>query len=77
TPGTAGTAELKSVAGNVVWDVDVTATAGGSLDVIVDAGNATVLASHPEGGHGGGHHHDGGGAPDAIDGTATTATTTG
>ncbi|MCU1387467.1 MAG: hypothetical protein JWL72_805, partial [Ilumatobacteraceae bacterium] len=42
TPGTAGTAELKSVAGNVVWDVDVTATAGGSLDVIVDAGNATV-----------------------------------
>jgi len=46
TPGTAGTAELKSVGGNVVWDVDVTATAGGDYDVIIDAGNSTVLDTH-------------------------------
>ncbi|MCU1400662.1 MAG: hypothetical protein JWN62_3771 [Acidimicrobiales bacterium] len=72
TPGTAGTAALKSVAGNVVWEVDVTATAGGSFDVIVDAGNSTVLATHAEGG-GGGHHHAG---DDAADATSTTAATT-
>ncbi|MCU1399453.1 MAG: hypothetical protein JWN62_2562 [Acidimicrobiales bacterium] len=77
TPGTAGTAALKSVAGNVVWDVDVTATAGGSYDVIVDAGNSTILASHVEGGHGGGHHgHHNDDATDATD-TPASATTTG
>src|SRR4051812_41084565 len=74
TPGTAGTAELKSVAGNVVWDVDVTATAGGDYDVIIDAGNSTVLDTHVEGGHGGGHH--GNHADDTTD-AAATATTTG
>src|SRR3954451_1440598 len=73
TPGTAGDVVLKSVAGNVVWEVDVTATAGGSYDVIVDAGNATVLDTHPEG-HGGGPggHHHGQGAPNAGTATATT-----
>ena len=74
TPGTAGTAELKSVAGNVVWDVDVTATAGGDYDVIIDAGNATVLDSHVEGGHHGGGHH-GGGTDDSDDTTDSAATT--
>ena len=69
TPGTAGAAELKSVAGNVVWDVDVTATAGGDYDVIIDAGNATVLDTHVEGGHNGGHH--GNHADDSTDSTAT------
>ena len=72
TPGTAGTAALKSVAGNVVWEVDVTATAGGNYDVIIDAGNSTVLDSHAEGGPGGGHHGDHADAtPDATTATAT------
>jgi uncharacterized membrane protein YkoI len=73
TPGIAGTAELKSVAGNIVWEVDVTATAGGSYDVIVDAGNSTVLDTHVEGGHHGGdkgHHADD--ATDAAESSATT-----
>jgi uncharacterized membrane protein YkoI len=73
TPGTAGTAELKSVAGNVVWEVDVTATAGEEYDVIIDAGNATVLDTHVEGGHHGGHH----GADSDDDSTESTDTTTG
>src|SRR3954447_48460 len=84
TPGTAGEAELKSVAGNVVWEVDVTATAGGSYDVIVDAGNATVLDTHVEGGggghRGGGHHHPDDNANDNANDTAddgSTPTTTG
>ena len=85
TPGTAGTTELKSVAGNVVWEVDVTATAGGDYDVIIDAGNATVLDTHIEGGHDGshgGHHRGGSDTTDATDTTdstdaATTTTTTG
>jgi hypothetical protein len=74
TPGTAGTTELKSVAGNVVWEVDVTATAGGSYDVVVDAGNATVLDTHVEGGPGGGgdgHHGHGDDAADAAAATTT------
>jgi uncharacterized membrane protein YkoI len=69
TPGTAGTTQLKSVAGNVVWEVDVTATAGGSNDVIIDAGNSTVLDTHVEGGHGGQHN-------DAADTAADSAATT-
>ena len=77
TPGTAGPAALKSVGGNVVWEVDVTATAGGSSDVTIDAGNATVLDSHVEG-HGGGHKgHEGADASTDAPDTASTATTTG
>jgi hypothetical protein len=51
----------------------VTATAGGSHDVTVDAGNSTILDTHIEGGHGGGHkgHH----ADDATDTPDSTATT--
>jgi uncharacterized membrane protein YkoI len=77
TPGTATQTELKSVAGNVVWEVDVTATAGGSYDVVIDAGNATVLDTHIEGGHGDGHLGGGHEATDATADTGTTATTTG
>jgi uncharacterized membrane protein YkoI len=77
TPGTATKTELKSVAGNVVWEVDVTATAGGNYDVVIDAGNTTVLDTHIEGGHGGGHHDGGHDATDATADTGTTATTTG
>ena len=74
TPGTAGTAELKSAAGNVVWKVEVTATAGGDYHVIIDAGNATVLDTHLERGHSGRHHGDHADATtDAAD--ASTATT--
>jgi uncharacterized membrane protein YkoI len=72
TPGTATETELKSVGGNVVYKVEVTATAGGEYDVIVDAGNASILDTHVDGGHGG-HHH---GGDDAADEDAT-ATTTG
>ena len=72
TPGTATAPVLKSVAGNVVWEVDVTATTGGSSDVVVDAGNSKILDSHVEGGRrcgNGGHHGD-------DDAAAPAATTT-
>ncbi len=79
-PGTAGAVELKSGAGNVVWEVDVTATAGGDYDVIVDAGNATVLGNHVEGGQGGHGGQEGrggrggpGNRPPAADAGTTTA----
>ena len=76
TPGTATAPVLKSIAGNVVWEVDVTATAGGSSDVVVDAGNAKILDTHVEGGRGGGNggHH---GGPDGAAAPAATATTAG
>lgn len=44
-PGTADVAELGDENGNVVWEVEVTATDGSKHDVQVDAVNAKVLAS--------------------------------
>ncbi len=67
TPGTATKVELKERGGNVVYEVDVTATAGGDFDVVIDAGNAKVLDTHTE--------HGGNTAADAA--AASTATTTG
>ena len=67
TPGTATKVELKERGGNVVYEVDVTATAGGDFDVVIDAGNAKVLDTHAE--------HGGNKAADAA--AASTATTTG
>jgi len=67
TPGTATKVELKERGGNVVYEVDVTATAGGDFDVVIDAGNAKVLDTHAE--------HGGNTAADAA--AASTATTTG
>jgi len=43
-PGTAGTVELEDENGFVVYSVPVTGTDGTTVDVKVDAGNATVLA---------------------------------
>ena len=43
-PGTAGTAELEDENGYVVYSVPVTGTEATTVDVKVDAGNATVLA---------------------------------
>ena len=67
TPGTATKVELRERGGNVVYKVDVTATAGGDFDVVIDAGNAKVLDTHAE--------HGGNKAADAA--AASTATTTG
>ena len=44
-PGKVVVAELGDENGNVVWQVEVTATDGTSHEVMVDAGNGTVLAS--------------------------------
>ncbi len=58
-PGTVKSVSLRDVGGNVVYVVDVTATAGGEYHVVIDAGNAAVLDSHTGGvgrgdrGHGG------------------------
>ena len=78
-PGTATSVTLRDVHGNVVYEVDVTATAGGDHHVVVDAGNATVLDSH-EGGKGGPggsvrSRWGGHGQPPAADGTAPTTGT--
>ncbi len=43
-PGTAGEVELDEDAGNVVYEVEVTAKDGSETEVIVDAGNAKILA---------------------------------
>ena len=67
TPGTATKVELRERGGNVVYKVDVTATAGGDFDVVIDAGNAKVLDTHAE--------HGCNKAADAA--AASTATTTG
>ena len=67
TPGTATKVELKERGGYVVYEVDVTATAGGDFDVVIDAGNAKVLDTHAE--------HGCNKAADAA--AASTTTTTG
>jgi len=48
-PGTVKSVSLRDVGGNVVYVVDVTATAGGEYHVVIDAGNAAVLDSHTGG----------------------------
>lgn len=51
-PGRAATPELENEDGNVVYDVTVTSTDGKTqTDVIVDAGNAKVLAQEVENDH--------------------------
>ena len=47
-PGTVGDVEVSNEAGNVVYQVEVTTADGGQLEVIVDAGNASVLATQAD-----------------------------
>lgn len=49
-PGTAGTAELDSENGYVVYSVPVTRADGTAVDVKIDAGDASVLAQEPDDG---------------------------
>lgn len=46
--GTVGDAELENEDGNVVWSVEVTGNDGSVTEVIVDAGDAKVLAQSAE-----------------------------
>lgn len=47
-PGTAGQVELENEDGNVVFGVEVTTSAGKTIDVKVDAGNGKVLAQEAD-----------------------------
>ena len=49
-PGTAGKAELDNENGSLVYSVEVTKADGTSADVVVDAGNAKVLAKDADAG---------------------------
>lgn len=51
-PGKAAEPELHNEDGNVVYEVTVTSVDGKTqTDVVIDAGNATVLAEESEDGH--------------------------
>lgn len=47
-PGTAADPELDNEDGNVVWSVEITAADGTLHEVVIDAGNANVLAQDIE-----------------------------
>ena len=64
-PGTVGTVQLEEEDGFVVYKVEVTAADGTVTEVIVDAGNGTVLAQEVEGAD------DANEAPDTNDTTET------
>ena len=49
-PGTAGKVELDNENGGLVYSVEVTKADGTSADVVVDAGNAKVLAKDADAG---------------------------
>ena len=63
-PGTAGKVELENENGNVVYGVEVTAN-GTTIDVKVDAGNASVLAQEADQKEGTDGAESGGEAPGA------------
>ena len=63
-PGTAGKVELENENGNVVYGVEVTAN-GATIDVKVDAGNASVLAQETDQKEGTDGTESGGEAPGA------------
>lgn len=65
-PGTAADPELENEDGNVVYGVEVTTPDGTVIEVVVDAGNASILATETEEGDddADGDHGDGDGEED-------------